>query len=151
MLYKFLTLSFFTIVISGCDSGNQPGNGANDTLYHTFSDIQKNIFTQSCATGGNCHIDSTSGSSGAGLDLRAGVAYYQLMHHVIQQNVAGTQWQKIVVPNRPDLSFIVEKISDASLHSGSALGERMPQRLPPLPQNQINSIVSWIKRSALNN
>src|SRR5881227_2616304 len=140
MRYFFFMFTLFLFVYSGCGgSGTNPGN---DTLSNKFSDIQKVILTPSCATTGSCHIDSTSLASGDGLDLRAGVAYYQLMHHVIQNRVAGTKYQRLVVPGSPDSSFLVEVLTDASLKNGDDFGERMPQRRSPLAQDKIDAIVS---------
>src|SRR5437763_4851716 len=133
MRYFFFVFILFLFVYSGCGgSGTNPPQGG-DTLSNKFSDIQKTTFNTSCSTNSaSCHGDSTAKS---GLDLQAGVAYYQLMHHVISENVSGTKYKRLVVPGFSDSSFLIEKLTDPNLSATNPMGTRMPQGLPPLPHN----------------
>ena len=131
------------VVYLGCGGTTQ----APPTLSDKFHDIQTQTFTNSCANGG-CHDAVTQQAQ---LCLTKDSCYNQLMYTHQMQNYAATQkYKALIVPFKPDSSFLYEKIVDASLTIGSPMGERMPQRQNPLPQNQIDAIKSWILRGAPN-
>src|SRR5579872_3640431 len=117
-------------------------------LSDKFSDIQKQTLTPSCAYAG-CH--DSSQMPGALLSLVADSAYNQLLYtHPIQNSVGVMKYRALVVPGYPDSSFLVEKLIDQTLSPDNLEGDRMPSRLNALPQNQIDAIISWIRRGAPN-
>jgi hypothetical protein len=117
-------------------------------LSDKFSDIQKQTFNKSCAYSG-CH--DSSQMPGALLSLVADSAYNQLLYtHPIQNSVGAAKYKALVVPGSPDSSFLVEKLVDPLLSPDSLEGDRMPSRKNVLPQNEIDAIISWIRRGAPN-
>ncbi|MDP4221015.1 MAG: hypothetical protein Q8916_01080 [Bacteroidota bacterium] len=128
----------FSILYAGCSSPTTP----LPVLSDKFSDIQTQTFNKSCAKGG-CH---DANSQQALLCLTTDSCYSQLMHHQIQ--AIGKKYRALVVPGFPDSSFLVYKLT--TNQTTIDYGEAMPQRLNHLPQNQIDAIISWIKRGAPN-
>lgn len=111
-------------------------NGQSNTAQLAkLSEIQKQIFTPTCATSG-CH-----GSSGtqAGLNLTEGRSYNSLVNvnSVLYPNL------KRVVPGKSSESLLIQVLNHTS-----------PTKMPPggkLEQSQIDSIAAWIDKGALNN
>ena len=104
----------------------------------TFTAVQQQIFTQSCAFSG-CH----GGSSPAqGMDLRAGAAYSNIV------NVRSSEMSSLdrIEPSDPDNSYLYLKVIGDSSISGS----RMPRGRAPLSQNLIDLLRDWIERGAPN-
>ncbi|MFI5263561.1 MAG: hypothetical protein ACHQM6_03500 [Candidatus Kapaibacterium sp.] len=133
---------FFGIVIvilAGCSHAID----ALPPLSDKFSDIQQQTFNRSC-NGPSCHDAITQKSL---LCLAPDSSYNQLMHHVVQQN--GKAFSKLVIPGNPDSSFLVYKLTKAT---GDVLyGALMPNNnTGQIPQNQIDAIISWIRRGAPN-
>lgn len=127
-------------VTLGCNNSNPV---QQTPLSDKFSAIQARLLTPTCAASG-CH----SGSFPAALlNLEAPNAYASLRNNPIQNSVAVEMYKGLVVPGKPDSSFLCMKVM-GTLTTGE--GERMPQRLNKLPQNEIDAIVSWIARGAPN-
>lgn len=103
----------------------------------TFSAIQEQIFTPSCAKGG-CH---SAASASAGLILAAGQAYAQLV------NVPSNQvpFRLRVEPGDPDNSYLIQKLEQAM----PAAGVQMPLGQAPLDPAVIAEIRQWIADGAL--
>ena len=104
----------------------------------TFTDVQQQIFTQSCAFSG-CH----GGSSPAqGMDLREGAAFSNIV------NVSSSERPSLdrIEPSDPDNSYLYLKVIGDSSISGS----RMPRGAPALSQNLIDLLRDWIERGAPN-
>ena len=139
---KYLSCLFFfvTILIIGCGDSiveNVPSIDENDEaveLSPTFSEIQNNIFQQSCAFSG-CHV-----SGGVNPDL-SGNSYENIVNRV---SSTGMDYVK---PNDPDNSYLLLKM----LGSSGIIGSRMPLNSSPVPQNQIDAFIQWINDGAINN
>lgn len=110
-------------------------------LSDKFHDIQSRLLTPSCAYSG-CH----DGNHPPYLSLQTGLAYNNLLHAKVQNSVADTIYKALVVPGEPDSSFLYIKITAPI----AGEGDRMPDRLTKLPQNEIDAIRSWIARGAPN-
>ena len=137
------TICSLIFLFAGCGDTSAP----LPVLSDKFSDIQKQTLDRSCATAG-CHLDGTKGPF---LWLNRDSAYNQLLFtHRIENDEARKKYRALVVPGQPDSSFLFEKIADPNLSINNPLGERMPQRKSPLPQNEIDAIKNWIKRGAPN-
>ena len=104
-----------------------PGGAGPAGLAPTLASIQANVFTPSCAIPG-CH---GGGSAQLGLRLDAGFSAGNLI------NVASPRAANLlrVVPGNPGSSFLIHK-----LEGTQALGDRMPQFGPYLPQATIDVI-----------
>lgn len=105
----------------------------------TFGDIQRQIFTPSCARGG-CH-DAASASEG--LVLAAGSSYGELVG--VPSNQAPFRLR--VDPGRPESSYLVMKLRGDS----GIQGVRMPLDGPPfLDAAELAAVEAWIRRGAPN-
>lgn len=136
---KYLSLILFLplIFIIGCkdeivteDDFEQPAG----TQLSKFSEIQKNVFNQSCAVSG-CHAGN---SPQANLNLTSGSAYAQL----VDVNSATFPDQKRVVPGNKDASLLY-----------NVLSYNFQLKMPPsgkLDQKIIDSIGVWIQKGAPN-
>jgi hypothetical protein len=136
---KFLIFFLPLLIFIGCGNNDVP-----QEITHKFSEIQTTIINPQCT---KCHYDSTL-SRWANLDLSARNSYYQLTHHKISMDAP--HYKALIVPGFPDSSFLIEKLSDNTLSPTNPMGTRMPQGSPPLTENEINIIRSWIKRGAPN-
>ncbi len=125
------------MLIAGCGDSH-PAGQAPVTTSATFSRIQLEIFTPSCAVA-SCH-DTTTHQSG--LDLSEGNAYVQIV------NVASAEVPalKRVAPNDPDNSYLFQKINGTA-----SVGVQMPSGAPRLGSDQINLVRDWILSGAPNN
>jgi hypothetical protein len=106
------------------------------TFGPTFSEIQANVFTPTCATS-TCHA---GGAPAAGLNLEAANSYAMLVG--IQSN-QDAGFMRVLAGN-PDSSYLVQKLE------GTASGGGM---MPPggaLPQTSIDTIRQWITDGAID-
>jgi hypothetical protein len=105
---------------------------------NTFSRIQVEIFTPSCAVSG-CHDTSTHKS---GLNLSAGNAYVQIV------NIPSTELPtlKRVAPSDLNNSYLFQKINGTA----NIKGLQMPLGASPLNSDQINLVRDWILSGAPN-
>ena len=107
----------------------------------TLSEIQRTIFTQSCAFS-SCH--NAAGHKG-GLDLSSTAASHVGLVGVLADNSIARAAGKVrVMPGEPDSSFLITKLTAP----GPGEGERMPQSNSPLPEASIQMIRDWIARGA---
>jgi mono/diheme cytochrome c family protein len=119
----------------GYSGGGGGGGGGGGTPTATFSSIQVNVFTPTCAT---CH---SGAAAPHGLRLDAANSYALLV------GVPSDEQPSIlrVKANDPNNSYLVQKIQGTA-----ATGERMPAGLPALPQATIDAIRQWITNGAMN-
>jgi hypothetical protein len=136
-VYNLLLASF--IILAGCadsitestpsiDEANNDNNVAP-----TFSNIQNNIFNQSCAFSG-CHV---SGSVNPNL---SGNSHSNIVN---KQSSTG---MFLIKPNDPDNSYLLQKI----IGSGGIQGSRMPLNSSLLSQDKIDALIEWINNGAPN-
>jgi len=92
----------------------------------SFAQHVQPLFNQTCALSG-CHDAGTHPSDLCLTD------YFNTVFRT----------RGVVTPGQPELSTIVQRIE-------GTLGDRMPFGLPPLNQNQINGIRTWIVEGALD-
>ncbi len=116
-------------------------------LSDKFSAIEKQTLSSHCASS-SCHGDGTKGPF---LWLKADSAYNQLLfnHEITNDSARSLNYKVLVVPYKPEASFLVTKIT-LEQTNGNGFGELMPSRHDRLPQDQIDAIISWIKRGAPN-
>jgi hypothetical protein len=138
------TLAFCaTALLTGCagngegldESGRPEGeNGSGAPGAGEFQQIQDTIFTPICT---NCHAGA---SAPAGLRLDAGNSYAMLV------NVASAEQSALmrVEPGDAENSYLVQKIEGRA-----AVGARMPLGGPPLSQENIDLVRSWIAGGAV--
>ncbi len=104
----------------------------------TFSAVQSQIFTASCAFSG-CHGGS---SPSQGMNLSQGMAYANIV------GVPSSQQPSLdrIEPNEPEESYLYLKVTNDSSISGG----RMPPGGGPLAQDLIDLLRDWIERGAPN-
>ena len=118
-------------------SPTAPGNGMPPDPSASFTRVQNEIFTPSCAHVG-CH-----GAIGTqeGLLLAQGSAYAAIVGVPSREMPALVR----VAPNDPANSYLYRKVTGAGI-----TGERMPFGAPPLSDAQIALLRDWILRGAPN-
>ena len=137
-------LLLLVLVFGGCGTVKSPTEPPSDpgtgTAALTFSQIQAQILTPTCAKAG-CHASS---SAEAGLVLEARQAYGNLVGRASSQRSDLARVQ----PGDPERSYLILKLRG----DPSITGLRMPQDGPPfLTSEQIGGIAAWIRAGAPNN
>lgn len=103
----------------------------------TFTRVQMEIFTPSCALSG-CHA---GGSPQAGMDLSAGRSYGQIV------GVKATEsTRQRIAPGDVAGSYLVSKTAGDATITGS----RMPLGGPYLSDSRQQLLVDWVRRGAPN-
>lgn len=117
--------------------GNPLGEGGAGPLEPTLSSIQARILTPICT---QCHAGA---GAPLGLSLEEGLSYANLV------NVPSAEVPALmrVEPGQPDASYLVHKLEGAP----GIVGRRMPLGLPPLSQDEIAAVRSWIAAGAALN
>ena len=125
------------LALGGCSGGDGTGLDGPPPLEASFSSIQANVFTPTCATAG-CHQGA---SAPQGLRLEEAVSYAMLV------NVASSEDPGVlrIAPGNPDASYLVQK-----LEGSASVGAQMPLNAAPLPQATIDVIRQWITDGAMD-
>lgn len=123
---------------TSADAAATVSNPTGPTAF-TFTEIQTQIFSVSCAASG-CH---SGGSPQAGMNLSAGVSYSNIV------NVASSEVPSLmrVAPGSASDSYLIRKLEGAP----GIVGARMPFGGPFLDQPTIDRIRAWIDSGAPNN
>lgn len=128
-------------LLSGCGTVKSPTEPAPEEpggAAFTFSRIQSEIFTPTCAKAG-CHDAATASN---GLILEAGRSYALLVDHP----ALGASLDR-VEPGDPERSYLIHKLRG----DPTITGDRMPLDGPPyLTPEQIQGIAGWIRAGAPN-
>jgi len=136
------TLIVVALLLTGCGelktpTSPDPGSGDPIDPTATFTRVQTEIFTPTCASLG-CH-DPLGQQSG--MILTSGRAYAMIV------NVPSVEMPNLsrVTPNDPANSYLYRKITGAGI-----TGERMPLSLPVLTDDKTKLVRDWIRRGAPN-
>lgn len=136
-LVPSLVLLALAGALAGCGTAKspvEPSDGPDPSA--TFSRVQAEVFTPSCAVAG-CHGGS---SPQLGLDLSAGRSYAAIV------NVRSVETSRLrIAPGDPDASYLVSKVKGDATITGS----RMPLGGALTPA-EIALIVDWVRRGAPN-
>jgi mono/diheme cytochrome c family protein len=124
--------SALALAACGAGDGFETGTGGG-ALEATHASIQASIFTPICE---QCH---SGAGAPVGLRLDAANSFALLV------GVPSGEQPSIlrVAPGDPDNSYLIQK-----LEGTAGVGQRMPLRLPPLPQSDIDVIRQWITDGA---
>lgn len=128
-------------LLSGCGTVKSPteppAEEPGGTAF-TFSRIQMEVFTPTCAKAG-CHDAATASN---GLVLEAGRSYALL----VDRPALGASLDR-VEPGDPERSYLIHKLRG----DPTITGDRMPLDGPPyLTPEQIQGIAGWIRAGAPN-
>lgn len=140
ILPRLLTgICVIIIATGGAGCSEQTTNPGSD-VEPTFSSISQKIFATSCATS-SCH--GVLGQRG-GLVLEGENAYSNLVNATPTTLAAVEKGMKLVVPGKPDSSFLLRKLTGPD----AIEGERMPSSNEALSSQQIEAIRTWIANGA---
>lgn len=132
---------FLILITTACGELKSPTEPTGGPLppdpTATFTRVQNEIFTPSCATIA-CHDPLGQQSQ---MVLTAGRAYASTV------GVSSVEMPQLrrVAPNDPASSYLYRKITGAGI-----TGDRMPLNQPPLSDAQIALVRDWIRRGAPN-
>jgi len=115
-----------------------PDAPANESS--TFNMIQRQVFDTGCISS-SCHSSVTAAG---GLSLAAGESYANLVGAEPANAQARAAGWKRVTPARPELSFLMKKLSGP----GPNEGELMPRGTSGLNSIKLDAIREWIKAGA---
>jgi hypothetical protein len=130
-----LALSGFSSLTGCAGNGPAPAGGGS-----SFDIIQQTIFNVSCVSA-PCH---SSTSQQGNLVLEEGVSYGNLVGVAPFNDVARAMGLQRVVPDNPDMSFLLTKLTDP----GPGEGSLMPLGMPPLSAADIEKVRVWILAGA---
>jgi mono/diheme cytochrome c family protein len=130
------------IAFAGCGGGNGSGAAAPPpppppTFNATFSEVQDNVFTPTCATSG-CHRGA---GAPQGLQLDEANSYGLLV------GVASSEDPGVlrVAAGDPNNSYLIQK-----LEGTASVGGQMPLNGTPLEQSVIDIVRQWISDGAID-
>ena len=134
-----LASSVLLSTLIGCSGGDGSGleGPPPPPLAATFSSLQANVFTPSCATAG-CH---NGAGAPQGLLLDDANSYALLVNRPSGEVPALLR----VAPGDPDNSYLVQK-----LEGTAAVGGQMPLNGQALAQSTINLVRQWISDGAVD-
>jgi hypothetical protein len=124
------------INFGGCAGDGQGGTAGGGGEFTDFATIQQQIFSPSCATGG-CHDAITQQ---AGLALSDTATSFQSLVQVMSM-CAG---KLLVDPGSTETSYLLDKLGVGAEPCNSV----MPLAMPPLSDEQLAMIESWIAAGA---
>ena len=132
---RILPILMFSMVFYACGGNNSTGSQNQGTTITnaTFTAIQQEVFTPSCAIAG-CHNGSEQPA------LSSGAAYNNIV------NIQSTQGLDYIEPGDPDNSYLFRKLTGTGIS-----GLRMPRGGTALSSAVIDSIRAWIVKGAPNN
>jgi hypothetical protein len=126
-------------VVAGCGTRKDlplgPGDGGAPDPTATFTRVQGEVFSVSCALSG-CHAGAFPQ---AGMNLSTGAAYAATV------GVRSSERSELVriAPGDPDRSYLVQKLrGDAGI-----VGSRMPLS-GSVTDAQVRLVVDWVRRGA---
>ena len=125
------------VVLAACGTQKSPTEPTDvPDPAATFSRVQAEVFTPSCALSG-CH---SGASPKVGQDLSAGKAYAQIVN---VRSVESTRLR--IAPGDPDASYLISKVKGDATITGSRmpLGGTLPPEIEKL-------LVDWVRRGAPN-
>ncbi len=121
----------------GNTGGSGSGSGTTVKADPSFAQDIQAIFNRTGCTAAGCHGSSPQ----AGLDLRTGVSYGQLV------NVPSTQTGILrVIPGNAQGSYLMMK-----LEGRATVGATMPLGGNPLGSTDLGNLRNWINQGAKNN
>ncbi len=136
-MIKFVMILAMIVSLYGCSETTTV-----TPLPDKFSDIQTRTFDKNCNSS-SCHGGTFPKAL---LDLRPDSSYNELLGSFSQNTAAKSRYPRLVVPGKPDSSFLYIKVKGPRSDEGA----QMPERLSALPAAEIEAIRTWILRGAPN-
>jgi Copper type II ascorbate-dependent monooxygenase, C-terminal domain len=141
------TLSYKIDGVSGTKNlTRQFGDTAQTQAAATsFSRIQTEIFDPKC---NSCHAAGKPFAVQSGLVLDAAVSYKNIINAAVKDPVAVSHAYKQIVPNKPELSFLYQKLLLWDPAQLQHFGSPMPLGTTSLSVGQLDFIKRWILAGA---
>jgi hypothetical protein len=130
------------LLLAGCGDVKSPTepSSAPEGPAFTFTQVQAQIFTPTCAKAG-CH--AASAASG-GLVLEAGRAYGE----IVNRPAVGNASLDHIEPGDPERSYLIKKLRG----DPDITGAQMPLDTPGgLTREQMDGLLGWVLAGAPNN
>ena len=128
---------------SGTGPDDNPGNGGGGGTTRiivadpSFGSVIQEIFTRKGCSASSCHGSSQQ----AGMDLRSGSAYANLVNVIATQSSVAR-----VIPGNANDSYIIVKVEGRQ-----TVGQRMPLGGAALDNIDLTNLKNWINQGAKNN
>ena len=136
--FSFVFALSAVVALGGCGTKKSPTEPTDPPdSSATFSRVQAEIFTPSCARPG-CHA---GGAPQARMNLSAGQAYGQIV------GIKSTESSRVrIAPGAPSASYLLSKIAGDATITGS----RMPLGGPFLSTDKGKLLTDWVRRGSPN-
>ncbi len=142
-----LTTLLLLLAVAACGGTDAPNAGMAPSGVTSVARIQSQVFAKSC-TFSSCHVTGGSGAIATGMVLTNDSAVLALVNKLPANGNAIAAGMKIIVPGKPDSSFLYVKLRLDTVHHGGALGALMPSGGFGIPLGQIEYIRRWILAGA---
>lgn len=119
------------------DPGDGNGDGRVIVADPSFGSVVQEIFNRKGCAAGSCHGSAQS----AGLDLRTGNSYAELVNVTATQSTAAR-----VIPADADASYLIIKVEGRQ-----TVGQRMPPGGSALDNIDLTNLKNWINQGAKRN
>ncbi len=119
------------------DTGGGDGNTREIVADPSYANVIQEIFNRKGCAASSCH----GASQQAGLDLRTGNSYGNLVNVTSTQSTAAR-----VTPGNADDSYLIIKVEGRQ-----SVGARMPLNGSPLDNIDLTNLKNWINTGAKNN
>lgn len=141
---KFTWTVLLAVLIAACEAGSGEGLDSNGNPVNTpsipladnIASIQANIFTPNCALSG-CH---SGAAPQQGLLLGPTASF----SNIVSQPSTEVPTLNLIEPGNPDNSYLIRKVEGTA-----SVGQQMPRNLPPLSNEKLQALRSWVSNGAL--
>jgi hypothetical protein len=124
----------------GCDGDLGPEAGPS-----SFDRIQAEVFDRNCV---GCHVSGSPFAEQSGLELHAGVSYYNLVGVAPNNADARRDGFTLVDPGAPQTSLLLHKLRWDLPPNQLSYGSPMPLGMNPLSIGQVDFVREWIAAGA---
>jgi hypothetical protein len=137
--YRILTAAVCLALAACGDNGTGPEDDETRMIVDdpSFASVVQDIFDRRGCASGSCH----GSAQAAGLDLRSGSSYGNLVNVTATQSAASR-----VIPGNAQDSYLIIKVEGRQ-----TVGSRMPIGGAALDNIDLTNLKNWINQGAKNN